>query len=170
MEKKNNLEERRSFIVLCLKGLAAVGAGGFLYSMFNYLSRGELDIELTESGPRVLKAGLTSGGGSGGANQAAGGPVEISAGSFPPGGSRIVAVDNVPVIIVSRDEGYSAFDATCSHLGCLVQWDSELNKFVCPCHAGTYDRNGRVLAGPPPRDLAKCNVAVNGDKLTITLV
>ena len=46
-----------------------------------------------------------------------------------------------------------ALSATCTHLGCQVQWDGEAGRFNCPCHGGTYDSTGRVLSGPPPRPL-----------------
>lgn len=36
-----------------------------------------------------------------------------------------------------------ALSATCTHLGCNVRWREESNQFVCPCHAGVYDENGR---------------------------
>ena len=46
-----------------------------------------------------------------------------------------------------------ALSATCTHLGCQVQWDGEGQKFRCPCHGGAYDVEGRVVEGPPPRPL-----------------
>jgi len=41
----------------------------------------------------------------------------------------------------------------CTHLGCGVRWDPARNAFLCPCHNGVYDRDGRVISGPPPRPL-----------------
>jgi Rieske Fe-S protein len=46
-----------------------------------------------------------------------------------------------------------AMSATCTHLGCQVQWDGEGKKFKCPCHGGVYGPDGKVLSGPPPRGL-----------------
>ena len=46
-----------------------------------------------------------------------------------------------------------ALSATCTHLGCQVQWDAKGKKFRCPCHGGVYAADGRVLEGPPPRPL-----------------
>ena len=39
--------------------------------------------------------------------------------------------------------------ATCTHLGCQVQWDGEGKKFKCPCHGGVYSHDGSVVSGPP---------------------
>lgn len=52
-------------------------------------------------------------------------------------------------------------DATCSHLGCSVRWDGEMRRFRCPCHGGQYDEQGRVVAGPPPRDLTRLEVRLD---------
>jgi Rieske Fe-S protein len=66
------------------------------------------------------------------------------------------------VIFLDRDgSGYRALSATCAHLGCRVKWDETQAKFLCPCHGGIYDRQGNVLAGPPPRGLERLNVRVN---------
>ena len=58
-------------------------------------------------------------------------------------------------------EGYRALSATCTHLGCRVRWDETSLRYLCPCHGGVYDREGRVVAGPPPVPLARVNVRVN---------
>src|SRR5579863_5451644 len=66
------------------------------------------------------------------------------------------------VVFLDRDaSGYRALSATCAHLGCRVKWDETQAKFLCPCHGGVYDRQGNVLAGPPPRGLERLNVRVN---------
>jgi len=72
------------------------------------------------------------------------------------------------VIYIDRDgDGYRALSATCSHLGCRVHWDESRTQFVCPCHGGVYDREGRVVAGPPPQGLTRVNVRVNKDTSAI---
>ena len=66
------------------------------------------------------------------------------------------------VVFIDREgEGYRALSATCSHLGCRVKWVDEASEFHCPCHGGIYDREGRVLAGPPPEPLRRLAVRVN---------
>ena len=39
--------------------------------------------------------------------------------------------------------------------------------FICPCHGGVYAADGRVLAGPPPRPLAKVPLVVAGGRVTV---
>jgi Rieske Fe-S protein len=65
------------------------------------------------------------------------------------------------VFIDRQGDQLTAMSATCSHLGCHVKWESAANQFKCPCHGGTYDRAGNVVAGPPPRPLEKLQVRVN---------
>lgn len=66
------------------------------------------------------------------------------------------------VVFIDRDgETYRALSATCTHLGCRVRWDATSELYLCPCHGGAYDRNGRVVAGPPPLPLQRLAVRVN---------
>lgn len=46
-----------------------------------------------------------------------------------------------------------ALSSACTHLGCRVGWNAEADRFECPCHKGAYDRDGRVVSGPPPAPL-----------------
>lgn len=58
-------------------------------------------------------------------------------------------------VVTEPDGAITVFNARCTHLGCQVDW-KEGNRgpaFYCPCHAGVFSRDGRVLWGPPPRGL-----------------
>ncbi len=44
---------------------------------------------------------------------------------------------------------FSALSSTCPHLGCQVHWEEQNKRFFCPCHNGTFDPDGRAVAGPP---------------------
>ncbi|HUI46521.1 MAG TPA: ubiquinol-cytochrome c reductase iron-sulfur subunit [Nitrospirota bacterium] len=59
------------------------------------------------------------------------------------------------VFIVSNAGGIAVFSATCSHLGCLVNYHKDKREFICPCHGGRYDLAGKNIAGPPPAPLTK---------------
>jgi Rieske Fe-S protein len=65
-------------------------------------------------------------------------------------------------VFIDRDgQGYRALSATCTHLGCRVNWDASSEQFRCPCHGGVYDREGRVVSGPPPAPLQQLAVRVD---------
>jgi cytochrome b6-f complex iron-sulfur subunit len=71
------------------------------------------------------------------------------------------------VFVVSSPEGPAVFSATCSHLGCLVNYHKEKREFVCPCHGGRYDLTGKNIAGPPPAPLTRLPVKVQGGVLFV---
>lgn len=54
----------------------------------------------------------------------------------------------------------SMLSAVCTHAGCLVKWSATESHFVCPCHGGTYDVDGSVFSGPPPKPLPEIAVRV----------
>jgi Rieske Fe-S protein len=60
-----------------------------------------------------------------------------------------------------------AMSATCTHLGCQVQWDGEGKKFKCPCHGGVYSHDGSVVSGPPPRPLDVVEAKINPDDASV---
>jgi Rieske Fe-S protein len=56
---------------------------------------------------------------------------------------------------------FKAYNAHCTHLGCVYAYDADTKNFACPCHRGQFDvKTGRVLAGPPPRALDELKVEV----------
>ncbi len=50
-----------------------------------------------------------------------------------------------------KDDGLLAISTKCTHLGCMVQANS--NGFVCPCHASSFNKYGEVLSPPATRAL-----------------
>jgi cytochrome b6-f complex iron-sulfur subunit len=53
----------------------------------------------------------------------------------------------------SEDGGFLALSRRCTHLGCTVPWVEGEARFVCPCHASSFDLHGDVLSPPAPRAL-----------------
>lgn len=47
------------------------------------------------------------------------------------------------------DADFLALSSTCPHLGCQVHWETQNNRFFCPCHNGAFDPSGKAIAGPP---------------------
>jgi menaquinol-cytochrome c reductase iron-sulfur subunit len=67
-------------------------------------------------------------------------------------------------------ERFTAFNGTCTHLGCSYGYDASRKLFVCPCHQGVFDmKTGAVLAGPPPRALDPLPVRVVDGEVQVIL-
>jgi menaquinol-cytochrome c reductase iron-sulfur subunit len=61
------------------------------------------------------------------------------------------------------------FSSTCTHLACNVIWREEEEVFVCPCHSGQFDANGKNIAGPPTKPLAVLEHKIEDGNLKIFL-
>ena len=46
-----------------------------------------------------------------------------------------------------------AFNDTCPHLGCKVDYQEGKQEFLCPCHASAFDLDGKPINKIPPRGL-----------------
>jgi glycine/D-amino acid oxidase-like deaminating enzyme/nitrite reductase/ring-hydroxylating ferredoxin subunit len=51
------------------------------------------------------------------------------------------------------DGNLSATSAVCTHLGCIVHWNSSEKTFDCPCHGSRFTGRGEVVNGPAARNL-----------------
>lgn len=51
----------------------------------------------------------------------------------------------------------------CTHLSCRVNWNEDAQGFVCPCHDAMFDKEGKVLQGPPPEPLGRFEYEVDSD-------
>jgi len=82
---------------------------------------------------------------------------------------QIIKFGTKPVILVHTASGeLNAFDATCTHLDCTVQYRADMGVIWCACHNGKYDLTGRNIAGPPPRPLEPYRVVVQNDEIIIS--
>jgi cytochrome b6-f complex iron-sulfur subunit len=77
----------------------------------------------------------------------------------------VVLVNSIYVVCTGQST-YIALSRICTHAGCSVNYNSSGKDFVCPCHGGVYNINGKVVSGPPPAPLAQYQVALDGTVLT----
>jgi Rieske Fe-S protein len=77
----------------------------------------------------------------------------------PPGEGRLVRVRGKMVAAYRAADGrLSCVSATCTHLGCHVQWNDAERSWDCPCHGSRFDVAGRVLNGPAVKALRAIRV------------
>ncbi len=94
--------------------------------------------------------------------------VAAKTGELKPNSSKIFRFGSRPSLLIMNQDGtYHALSATCTHLGCTVQYRSDVREVWCACHNGFYDLNGRNISGPPPRPLDAYEVHVRGDEIVV---
>lgn len=77
--------------------------------------------------------------------------------------ARVFKVNKEPVILVHTEAGqFKAFGARCTHLGCVVKYNTEEGPphFSCNCHGSEFDITGKNIDGPAPRPLTPYRVIV----------
>jgi cytochrome b6-f complex iron-sulfur subunit len=88
---------------------------------------------------------------------------------FPVDSGKIFKMGNQPGLLVRTQDGkFKAFNATCTHLSCTVQYKPDEKIIWCACHNGKYDLNGKNISGPPPSPLTPYNVSVNNDEVFVS--
>jgi len=73
--------------------------------------------------------------------------------------------DDDPAILVRLGESdVVGFSQKCTHLGCVVYYEPDEERWHCPCHEGNFEvRTGDVISGPPTRPLGRIDVEIRGD-------
>jgi menaquinol-cytochrome c reductase iron-sulfur subunit len=65
------------------------------------------------------------------------------------------------------EQGITVLSSICPHLGCPVNWHPDESRFICPCHGGIFDIDGRHTSGPPPRGMDPLAHEVRGGRLYV---
>lgn len=137
--------ERKRFLNILLGGGLIGWFGSVFYPVFSYLK----PPKSLEPNVNSIKAGIAS--------------------EFPVNSGQIVKFGRLPVILIRLESGdFRAFNGTCTHLDCIVQYRSDLKHIWCACHNGHYDLKGRNLSGPPPKPLNEYSVNIINDEIIIT--
>ena len=72
-----------------------------------------------------------------------------------PGEGAIVRRGALKIAAYRDDDGtLHERTAICTHLGCVVQWNSAERTWDCPCHGSRFQTDGHVVNGPAIRPLA----------------
>ncbi len=136
------MADRRTFLTAALGAIGAVLAAAAAWPVWRYLS----PLEQPGDEDRIA----------------------LERDDVPLGVAHFFRFRGQPAVVLQPSPGtFLAFSAVCTHLGCIVQWLPEQREFLCPCHAGRFAPDGRVLSGPPPRPLDPLPVTVVEDRLLI---
>jgi cytochrome b6-f complex iron-sulfur subunit len=141
VDEGHETKTRRAF-------LAAAGAAGvcytaaFAYPIYRYLAS---PAEMAASMSAITEVTLKD------------------AQKLPAGAVLMFKFGPSPAMLIHHQDGsWVALTAVCTHLGCTVQYEPQMNRIHCACHGGVYDpRTGANVSGPPPKPLKRFNVSVN---------
>ncbi len=134
--------KRRIFLRSLLAVLGAAAAGSFIYPLLRFLA---------PPGGKSLAQQII-----------------LKKTEVPVGTAKSILFNNKPSFIINRPgKGFIALSRVCTHLGCLVDYEGNKNRLLCPCHAGVYDLEGNVVSGPPPKPLLKLPLKVEGENIVI---
>ena len=147
-EETESTPTRRAFLgVAAAAGLCYVGAIG--YPIYRYLAS---PAEMAASESAVREVTLDK------------------AQALPLASALMFKFGSSPAMLIhGADDSWVAFSAVCTHLGCTVKFEPELNRIHCSCHGGVYDpHTGKNVSGPPPKPLKAYKVDVVANSVTVS--
>lgn len=135
--------KRRRFLKIILAFLGSITAFSFIYSFLKFLTTAP---STSTDAKRII----------------------IRKSEVPSGEAKNFIYRDMPAVLINRtDKGFFAFLRTCTHLGCLIDYNKNRQKFICPCHAGFYELDGTVASGPPPKPLTAIPLRIDGDSIIL---
>jgi glycine/D-amino acid oxidase-like deaminating enzyme/nitrite reductase/ring-hydroxylating ferredoxin subunit len=78
--------------------------------------------------------------------------------AIPKGEGRVIR-RGVHKVAAYRDESGTVHEcsAVCTHLRCIVDWNTAEKSWDCPCHGSRFSPTGKVIGGPAISDLSPVN-------------
>lgn len=145
-EQETDEHGRRRFFAV-IGGLATAWVGATLYPVYRYLSPRPAPDPFAKGHVKVDGVQLAD--------------------LAKPGASKAGGYAGRGLLVMRTSSGtLRAFDTKCSHAGCNVRFEG--TRFVCPCHGGVYDLDGKNVSGPPPRPLVELTVAESDGALVVS--
>lgn len=76
-------------------------------------------------------------------------------------------VGSILIVAPSETEDLIAVDPTCPHMGCIVEWESEAEMFVCPCHGSKFTADGELIEGLAVEPLQQYTAKIESDLILV---
>jgi Rieske Fe-S protein len=72
------------------------------------------------------------------------------------GEGKIVERDGAKLAVYRDEAGKATLrSANCTHMGCVVEWNTAERTWDCPCHGSRFKPSGAVISGPAESPLEK---------------
>lgn len=171
--QRRAMDNRRNFLLGMLAG--GLGMLGITLVGSRVIHIGDDTGAGTQTGGNPTSGGTTTGPGAGTTPGSSGPSNAIAQVSAVPTNSAVnftIPSNGDPGVLVHLNNGkFVCFDATCTHAGCPVQFDSGSSLLVCPCHGAEFDpaNNASVVQGPAQTPLTSVPIKVNNATGAITL-
>ena len=84
-------------------------------------------------------------------------PVALEA--LEPGEGQVTTAGAKQIAVARDSDGVlHAVSARCTHMGCIVRWNSAETTWDCPCHGSRFAADGTVIEGPAVDDLERHDI------------
>ncbi|MBI1807271.1 MAG: Rieske (2Fe-2S) protein [Ignavibacteria bacterium] len=138
---------RRNFLSQALTGWISISVLPVLYGMVEYALPSKIRDRILESMHVAKEADLLV------------------------GSAKIVKFNKQAIALLKSEQGQvRALSAVCTHLGCIVQYQSDRKVFHCNCHGSEFDLEGRNISGPAPRPLQPFKVDIKEGDIIISRI
>src|ERR1700751_4650820 len=82
-------------------------------------------------------------------------------------GWRSSVLQNNVYVVPNGNGSLKVLSSVCPHRGCAVRWVDKQDRFICPCHGGTFTRSGERVSGPPLRGMDELENEVENGMLKV---
>lgn len=135
-------DTRRTFCKVCIGGMSVCSAAAIGFPVVTFLGF-----------PRLVGADK---------------PVIVQLDQLVAGQVQYENLRGQTIVVLSGADGPMVLNASCTHLGCTVIWDTAALVFRCPCHGAVFSPEGEVISGPVSAPLKKVEFELSDGTLIVT--